>query len=458
MAQPQWALSAFGALLAVSLLVLASCPSKVNPGPTPTAVVKAPAVPSSPTPESPSPTPAIAITPHPALSARPFPADSAADVRTLFERTAQLRGLQSKVDVPYFLINRGDAATYLVSSLEPDDRAVILLHQEVYRLLGLIPDNADLIDLQITLLRGAVLGFYDPDVRQLFILDDLGLSSPVTRLTLVHEFTHALQDQYYDLNRVEAGLRDDWDAEAAWIDLLEGDARSSETTFLSPNLNIALSRFCNDASFDVNPNSSIPAVIQRELNTPYTDGLCFVRSVKDRLPEGVDSAHKRLPTTTEQILHPEKYLEGEGAKRVDLPSVTAALGPGWRQTASSNLGEFTLQNLLLLGISNTDTVKRAAAGWGGDRWALYASGDNRLIEVAIAWDSAPEAREFWSAFLASLNTRSGGRLRPDANATTVVWEQGSKSLRGAISGDTVTFVMSTDAAAVRAAAGVLGLP
>jgi hypothetical protein len=377
----------------------------------------------------------------------------------LLERTAQLRGLAPKAEVPAFLISRDDTVTYLLSTIEPDDRDSIALHQEVYRLLGLIPDDGDLLKFQVELLKGAVLGFYDPDVKALFVLDDLGLSSPVTRLTLVHEYTHALQDEYYDINGHDVALRNDWDAEDAFTDTIEGDARSMETKFLTPNANIPLSRFCNDASFTINEGSNIPAIIQRELNTPYTDGLCFMRTVAPKLPEGDDSILKSLPATTAQVLHPEKYLAGEGPRPVELPDLVGLLGPDWKQMGASTLGEFTMQNLLLLGVSDVDTVKKAAAGWGGDRWQLYGRGDGaRLIEVRIAWDSPADASEFWQAFVASLNKRSNNRLAADAKSPTVVWDQSRKTLHAALAGDTVTFEVATDAGAAKTAAGVLGVP
>ena len=295
-----------------------------------------------------TPGPSLALTPYPLAGAVPYPAEALNDLHTLEQRTAELRGLQPTADVPAYLIGRDAAADYLISTIEPDDKAAIELHQEVYRLLGLIPPNADLLALELSLLKSEVLGFYDPDVKSLFVLDDLGFSSPVTRLTLVHEFTHALQDQHYGITSHEDALNDDWDGQAAWVDLIEGDARSMETTFLAPTVTPPLARFCA-GSFTVNPRSGVPPVIQRELNTPYTDGLCFVRTVGPQLPKGDDSILEDPPASTEQILQPDKYLAHEAPRKVDLPDLRPVLGAGWQQIGTNNLGEFTIQNLLLLG-------------------------------------------------------------------------------------------------------------
>lgn len=387
-----------------------------------------------------------------------FPSDQAGTLEDLQEQTAELRGLQPKSDIEKRLIGRGDAADYLESTLDPGDREVLKLHEEVYKALGLIPDDADLIKLQITLLRGAVLGFYDPDVKALFILQDLGLTSVVTRTTIVHEITHALQDQYYDLDAIELRIRDNWDAYMAYVDVVEGDARTTETLFSTPSAASNRNAGCDDSSFAVNRNSSIPVIIQRELLSPYSTGMCMISRDRSSLPGGVDSILQDLPRSTEQVLHPEKYLAREEPRSVMLRPLTDVLSGGWKQLGSSTFGEFGLQNLLLLGITDTATVKRGADGWGGDGWALYGKDDgSRLVQLTTGWDSEAEAREFWGALLLSLNSRSNGRVRSDASVGSVIWDQSGKSLRAAIAGDSVTIVMSNDADAAGRAAQALNL-
>ncbi len=405
-------------------------------------------------------TPAITPTPKVAVGAKDFPADQAQVLQQIFDRTSDLRGLAAKGPVAMKLINRNDAANYLITTIKEDDKKIIALHQEVYRLLGLIPEDGDILQLQVALLKALVLGFYDPDVKTLFVIEDLGATSAVSRSTVAHELTHALQDQYYDINAVEKRVQNDWDAESAYTDVLEGDARNSENAYTG--------RFFSQSDFAEqlrsfatlpSPGVTIPDAIRRELDTPYTDGLRFVRNVSPRLQNGVDSLFTNLPKTTEQILHPQKYIDGEGPKVVDLKPVQDALGPGWREMGSSTLGEFTWQNILLLGVSDLRSAQNGADGWGGDRWNLYGRDDGgRLMEIGVSWDSVDQAKKFWSAFVGSLNGRSGGRLRADPNAASVSWDQGGKQWRAAIAGDTVTILVSNNAAATRAAAAVLGLP
>src|SRR6185312_123349 len=98
-----------------------------------------------------------------------------------------------------------------------------------------------------------------------------------------------------------------------------------------------------------------------------------------------------IPTTTEQVLHPDKYKAGEAAKPVELVPLEPSLGAGWSETARANLGEFLLQDLLVLGErNNRPKAAKGADGWGGDGWVLYTKDDARLIEVSTVWDSASE--------------------------------------------------------------------
>jgi hypothetical protein len=147
-------------------------------------------------------------------------------------------------------------------------------------------------------------------------------------------------------------------------------------------------------------------VIVRELNAWYDDGLCFVEAVLPRLEGDIEKLYANLPATSEQLLHPDKYLAGEGAKPVSLTNLAETLGDGWEELESSTLGEFTLQNLLVAGLNDRPLIQRAAANWGGDRWALYGRDDSRLLQVQTVWDSAADAAEFWAALGVSLAARN----------------------------------------------------
>ncbi len=437
--------------LVVSMGVACSGDGGSSPGSTstaePTVVTTATVQPSATT----EPTPAVVT------GARPFPADALQEIQLVFDRTAQIRGLQPKKPVEPFLIGRNAGADYIISTIKDRDRRILSLQQEVYGLLGLIPEDSDILQLQIRLLRQLVLGFYDPDRKQFFNIEDMGVTSAVSRSTAAHEFVHALQDQYYDINaRVDANERD-WDAMAAFTDVLEGDARLTENQYTT--------RFFTGADFAEMlrafsslpvDRSGIPQVIDRELNTPYTDGLRFVQTVAPRLPKGVDSIFEKLPRSTAEILHPERYLAGKTPRPVELRPLVDTLGGGWRVMGDSTMGEFTLQSFLLLGLGESAT-REAAAGWAGDHWSLYGRDDGaRLWQYTVVFDDTDEARGFWSGLQASLRGRRAANLQVVGDSLT--WAFAGRTIRAAVAGDGVTMVVSNRDDVAKSAATALGMP
>ena len=348
------------------------------------------------------------------------------------------------------LVGRTQAIEYYRNGFDAEDLRDTQTQEDVYHLLSLIPESTDLLDTFLNLLGGGILGFYDPELDAFYLLDDIGgVDSFTSRTTVVHEFTHALQDQYYDLDATGERLRDDWDASLAFSHVVEGDAVATETAYSGFPV-----RLTNCFTIPGVSNSGTPYVIRRDLMTWYEDGYCFVKAVAPRLDRGSLSIFEKLPTTTEQILHPEKYLTGEGAAPVSAPQVD--LGEGWGEIDTSTMGEYLLQNLLVLGLpGERPRVQEAAAGWGGGTWRLYGRDDARLIEAAVVWDTPADAQQFWIALADSVRARAQSFDGAEGGFRATL---DGKAWRAVVAGDRVTVLVSTDAAALDRAAEALGLP
>ena len=413
---------------------------------------------------TPMPTPAPVPTPVPPRrpEATAFPAALAQWAADAFASVAELRGTPPKHDVDMFLLTRAQARAYYgadrpTPSVEPQPRSLDA-KQELYQLLGLIGPRADLGQQSLDNLIALITGFYSPELDALYVLEEIigGLDGIGARTTIVHELVHALQDQHYDIALLDAERADDWDARTALLDVMEGEAIATEIAYFGFSTR---SSYRVPVCFQIPPpiRPGVPFIVERELDTWYEDGLCFVQAVAPRLPDGLAALWDDLPTTTEQVLHPEKYLAGEGAMPVTLRSLDSVLGEGWSQLASSTLGEFTLQNILLAGLAEErPLVQGAAAGWGGDRWALYTREDARLVHAVTLWDSDAEAREFWDAFLKSIYNRGEG-LPPIEDTRLSIGLDG-RTWRAHLQGNRVAFLVSNDPTALEAAAQALGLP
>jgi hypothetical protein len=125
----------------------------------------------------------------------------------------------------------------------------------------------------------------------------------------------------------------------------------------------------------------------------------------------VNKVYGHPPSTTEQVIHPEKYLKGEGAIAVREPEAP----PGFEKVLTGTVGQ--LQTNVILGFClPAERASSAARGWGGDAYAVLAhpSGSGALL-WSTAWDNEQEAKEFEAAlrdYVTCTRARSGTRIMP----------------------------------------------
>jgi len=270
------------------------------------------------------------------------------------------------------------------------------------KLLGLLEPTDSLAEVSTDVTASAA-AYYDPRrAGNLYLVGDSVPAGPaLTEFVLAHELNHALEDQVYTLPRSD-GLSDDRVlAESA---LVEGSATALMTEYAQQHLD-QLDLVAESSALD-SGSGDLPRFAEAEAMFTYLGGQRFVDELM-RIGGGwklVDFAYeRRLPATTEQILHPEKYLEDEGALPISPPP---APGPGWRPVDSGTLGEFATREILREDATDIG-ADAAAAGWGGDSYRLFVSGaDTECVEacrqshsLGIAWrgDDASEAAELADA-------------------------------------------------------------
>jgi len=115
----------------------------------------------------------------------------------------------------------------------------------------------------------------------------------------------------------------------------------------------------------------------------------------------VSQAFTKLPQSSEQILHPEKYFSNEAPIKVTRPELRNLLGAGWKKIDADVNGEWGCYLILDQFLNNAEESKRAAAGWAGDRFAVYEGPQTSDVFLAqvTAWDTANDAKEFFDAYL-----------------------------------------------------------
>ncbi len=288
--------------------------------------------------------------------------------------------------------DRGELERYLRFKLDeelPVEKAEWA--SEVYRMLGLVPEDFDLREVLLELYLEQVAGFYDPDSTTLFVIDDQ--AAETLEPLLMHELVHAIQDQAADLGAItdpELG-NDRTQAAAAAI---EGHATLVMFEFAlerAQGVRVDL-REIEGFAEQFRPAmetlqgqspalASAPPIVREALLFPYFGGASFVEAVWKSLDGRPAPFGDHLPSSTEQVLHPERFLDRDPPTDIALE-----IPEGWSSLYEDSLGEFELQVFLDARLDRQE--EGLARGWDGDRYALVtdASGARALVWMAV-WDT-----------------------------------------------------------------------
>lgn len=281
--------------------------------------------------------------------------------------------------------------------------------------LGLMDRGYPLRQKYLDLLGEQVAAFYDQHQHRLFMFENASLANSQNRVVLAHELTHALQDQHFGLMNLPLEMKDDDDEVLAASALVEGDATMVMSEYMLANLTLHGLRdnFSGMMSQNMNQLQSAPRFLREMLVFPYLRGqeFCEALAAGGGYP-AVSAAFAHPPTSTSQILHPEKYLAQPREEPLRIPwKETAVLG---QHPVSDNvLGEMGVR-VLLTDWLDPATAKTAATGWRGDRYLVYDDG-NALVWESL-WDTPATAARFSAALKATWQKRY--QIDPSKSAET----------------------------------------
>jgi hypothetical protein len=273
----------------------------------------------------------------------------------------------------------------------------------LYKALNLIPATTDLRDLSLDLLSGGVAGFYRSDEGKLYVVSNSGGPGPNERFYFSHEYNHALQDQNFTVFKDQDGVLDQSDRMLARASVYEGDSTLLMTQWAAGNMTRDELLEVVAAGSDPAVQAAIdgaPAILRDTLTFPYTTGFGFVSSKQTAGGwPAIDALYAKMPASTEQIMHPDKYAAGEAPVDVTLPADLASrLGAGWSVPLMDTFGEYQLSVWLRENGVPAADVSPAAAGWGGDRLAVLEGPDGPwAVVLDTTWDTEKDATEFADA-------------------------------------------------------------
>jgi hypothetical protein len=314
-------------------------------------------------------------------------------LRVPVERAA---GLRFRTPPRSALRSRDQVRAYLIAKLDeelPPERMRGL--ETAYRLFGLLPDTLKLRDLLLELYAEQVAGYYDPDSATLFGV--AGADRAQLRLVLAHEMVHALQGQYLPLDSILKSTANN-DRLTAAQSVLEGQATLASIDVLAPGQGVtATPQFWELYRDQVRAQQSTmpvfagaPLVVREALIFPYLEGAEFMHwwvahGPRDTLPYG-----RRMPVSTEQILHPDRYTRGDTPVPLGFAADSGAAGVVYEDV----LGESEIRVLLAV-LAGSDEVQTVVPiGWGGDRFRVYDTPGGAALVWFVLWDDQRSADRF----------------------------------------------------------------
>lgn len=358
--------------------------------------------------------------------------------RTVAPRVEEIRGLKFKRPVAVKVVDDKVAREHFKARIVKEyPEAKLRADERAYAQLGLIPAGSQLLAAFLDILEEQAGGYYDPETDTFYVLDDM--PKGVGPILVAHELTHALDDQHYGIDGMLYAVKEDDDRASAVGAVVEGSGTVVMSAFLMQEMQagrLGPAALAEVQKTEAGQGAKLAAALpflRRSLLSSYVLGFPFLlRGDLTKLtsvnPADLNRAFEKPPTSSEQILHPEKYWDAAKADApvtVVLPDLARLLGPGWSLGGHGTLGELNLALLTEAPTPNGDSpdavvaaawTNEAAAGIGGDAYQHYSNGAKGETVLATLWDTEKDAGEFEKA----LRPLSGRRAFRRGAAVVVV--------------------------------------
>ncbi len=274
------------------------------------------------------------------------------------------------------LVSRDPAA------LTDADRQSIADDEAIGRAFGWYTGDTRLFDENNDLSAAGILAFYTYDKRRIVARADDPAATMLAiglRVTIVHELTHAMQDQRFGgIENVRARPTTSEGADAT-LSLIEGHATFVESKYVDALSPADLDAFSTSSATDGAEISDrvedVPNVLSVPLAAPYVFGPILVDAAH-RVPTGIKGLYDTPPVAMDQVLDPLAYFAND-----ELETVDASLPPG-NSLPTGTVGPVRLYLTLATVISPADAWD-AALGWGNDIYAPFRRSDGL---VCVNWN------------------------------------------------------------------------
>ena len=272
----------------------------------------------------------------------------------------------------------------------------------------------------IELLTEQAAAFYDYHKKKLYILETsettADLHTEAEKMALSHELAHALADQQFHLDKyIREGSRSDDDSTAR-LAVMEGQASWLMTAYVSklstgqaavpPGVLELMTHAIESSAMQYPVFAKAPLYLRESLTFPYTTGTLFQNAIYEKLgQESFSEVFRHPPESTQQIFHPEKYLDHVSPEKPALPVIPDA--KRYRKIDDGTLGEFDFR-VMLEQYSGKEESQSLAPHTTGGIYELVESKTDRhpVLAFAVNWDTPDSAASFFRAYRKVLEGKS----------------------------------------------------
>jgi len=352
----------------------------------------------------------------------------------------QIRQLSFLNAVPIVVKSR-DEAEQLMEADMMRDYTDNQLHADgvAGALVGLFPPGMDLKAESLKLLRNQAAAFYDPHTKKMVLIEggtDLDFFMNASQfvaqrdaggeMVLAHEFTHALQDQHFDLDKKLDEVKNNDDRNIALKCVAEGDATLAGFAYVAGRMDDSvasalLSNLSEIAGALAAQAPGTPEGLAEPLIFQYSDGVKFVAEAYRRGGwKAVDALYAAPPLSSHQIMHSADYFEHRTPPLdVTVQGYEQAL-PRWKKVDEDTYGELLLRIILELNVGKTSPEVRLAQGWAGDQMIILQSHEEISAIWMIAFRDPQTATKFATVYAAALSKLPANRHQVESRDQVVL--------------------------------------
>jgi hypothetical protein len=321
------------------------------------------------------------------------------------------KSLRSKDDIRAFIVQQDK---------DDKDEAMKYADDKTMEAFGLIPKGFPLESFMEDVLTDQIAGLYDPKAKEFYIADWIPVDEQ--KEVMAHELTHALEDQSFHIDPWIKAARPNDDGELARDSVSEGSAMAAMLDYALQDEHLSV-RALPDVSgliqasavgeMDKDPKlSKAPLYIRDSLIFPYLAGVTFTQQFL-KAHDGWQDLHlvfEHPPVSTQQIMHPEKYLDNVQPIATKLPEWKGVVPGDWKMLEENVMGEFGVEEILKQYLGE-DAAKLTSPGWAGDRYAVWEDKkDNTLpLVFVLDMDNEDDAARFLGQYSSALEMKYQNR-------------------------------------------------